>query len=62
MRRVVMETQVVVYDRVVRVVRLDQVLQRSRALFGSCFDIVYFDGGDVDSLVIFTPSAEESGQ
>ena len=59
MRCVVVEMQVMVYDRVVRMVRFDQVLQSSRTLFGSGFDIVNFNGGDVDRLVCSASSGEE---
>lgn len=52
MRCVVMETQIMIYDRVVCVVRFDQVLECSRALFGGGFDVMDLNGGDVDCLVI----------
>lgn len=48
MRCMVVKTQVMVYDRVVRMVRFDQVFERSRALLSSGFDIVNLDGGKVD--------------
>ena len=62
MRCVVVKSQVMVYDRIVCVVGFEQMLQGSRALLGSCLDIVYFDRGYVDCLVGAGSSSEERWQ
>lgn len=59
MRCVVVETQVMVYDRIVGVIRFDQVLQGSRAFLGGGLDIVNFDGRQVDRLVASTASCKK---
>lgn len=46
-----MKPQIVVYDRVVRVVRFEEVLQRAGPLLRCCLDIVDFDGGEGDGWV-----------
>jgi hypothetical protein len=40
MRCMIMECEIVVYDRVVGVICLEQVLERSRSLLGCGFDIM----------------------
>ena len=59
MRCVVVKTKVMVYDRVVRVVCLKEVLEGSRTLLGSSLDIVDLDGGYVDCLMDAASSGEE---
>lgn len=39
----VVESEVVIYDRMVGMVRFEKMLQRSRSLFCRSFDIVDFD-------------------
>lgn len=56
---VVVETEVVVYDGVVRVVGFEEVLQRAGTFLCGGFDIVRWDGGDVDGGVVPVVRAEE---
>ena len=59
---VVVEAQVVVYNRVVCMVCFDQVLQGPRALLSCGLNVVDLNRWEDDCLVIPTPSCEERRQ
>lgn len=53
---VVMVPQLMIYDTMIRMVRLQQVLQPSASLLGFCFDIVDFDRGNVNARIVAATS------
>lgn len=59
MRCMVVETQIVIYDRMICMVCFNQMLKGPRALLGCGLDIVNLDGGDVDCQMVPTSSGEE---
>jgi hypothetical protein len=58
-RCVVVEAQVMVYDRVIGVIGFDQVLEGSRTLLGGGFDFVNLDRWEINRLVTSASSGEE---
>lgn len=60
MWHVVMKLEVAVDDRVIGMVELQEMLERSSGLFVLCFDIVDGHGWNVDGLA--GVSAEEAGE
>jgi hypothetical protein len=61
-RCMVVECEVVVYDRIVGVVCFQQMLEGSRSLFGGSFNVMDFHRGEVDGEMCAFSSAKEGGQ
>lgn len=59
MRGMVVEAQVMVYDGVVCMVGLEQVLEGSRSLLGGCLDVVDFYGWDRGCEIAAASQAQE---
>jgi hypothetical protein len=51
MGQMIMEFKIMVYDGVVNMIGLEQVLERSRVLFWSGLDIMNFDRGNSYGLI-----------
>jgi hypothetical protein len=55
----VVEAQVMVYDRVVCMVGFEQVLEGSRPLLGGCLDVVDFYGWDRGLEIVAASEAQK---